>query len=119
MSAPVNRRQSLVLLLASGIGVVGLVVLGIAYLHVWTETLQLSAEESVPCLQAYTAQTEGAHVSYGVAPPDSVCTWQNGGVEQEVVLVSTPAGTFWLALTAAVGGIGVSAAVAVPWLRRL
>ena len=125
MSAPVGdrrrptRRQSLVLLVASGIGMVGLVVLGLAYLRVGSGTLELSAAESVPCLQAYTAQTEGAHVSYGVAPPDSVCTWQNGGVEQEVVLVSTPAGTFWLALTAAVGGIGVSAAVAVPWLRRL
>jgi len=125
VSAPVGdrrrptRRQSLVLLVASGIGMVGLVVLGLAYLRVGSGTLELSAAESVPCLQAYAAGTQEARVSYGVAPPDSVCTWQNGGAREEVVLVTTSAATFGLAVTAAVAGLGVSAAVAVPWLRRL
>ncbi|ADG74012.1 integral membrane protein [Cellulomonas flavigena DSM 20109] len=109
MSAPTRRparspRRALVLLVCSGLALVGVVVLAVGWIGIGTATLQATAARTEPCLLAYVPGTT-AEVRYEVLPARAVCEWDVDGVRQEVVVASVPVAVTAPALLLALGGV--------------
>jgi hypothetical protein len=112
-------RRSLVLLVASGAAIVGLVLLAIAFIGVGTKTLEMQQTSDSPCLQAYTQDLPGSDVRYTVFPPQSICTYDVDGSATSVVLASAPPLTAGLGAVLALGGAAVCVTILLwPRLRR-
>ena len=112
-------RRSLVLLVASGAAIVGLVLLAIAFIGIGTKTLEMQQTSDSPCLQAYTQDLPGSDVRYTVFPPQSICTYDVDGTPTSVVVASASSVTAGLGWGLALGGGGVCLGILLaPRLRR-
>ena len=111
--------RALILFLASGAAIIGLVLLATAYVRIGSATLLASNAGDVPCLQAYADDAPGSHVRYTVAPPQAICTWDVDGASQEVVVASASTAVFAAGAVLALGGGAVCAGMfLVPRWRR-
>ena len=120
MARPVegSPRRALVLLVASGVALAGIVTLVVAWITIGVAALDAGRAQTEPCLVAYAAGTHDAAVHYTAFPPQSVCTWTVDDTAREVVVASSPPTIVAAGLTAAVlGGAGV-VAVGVLGRRR-
>lgn len=120
MARPVegSPRRALVLLVASGVALAGIVTLVVTWITIGVTALDAGRVQTEPCLVAYAAGTHDAAVHYTAFPPQSVCTWTVDGTAREVVVASSPPTIVAAGLTAAVlGGAGV-VAVGVLGRRR-
>jgi hypothetical protein len=107
------------LLVASGLAIVGIVALVVAFVSVGVQTLNASRTGDEPCLEAYAADTDGAYVHYRAFPPKSVCEWDVDGTREQVVVASAPGPLVAVGGVLALAGIVTSAAlVVVPRVRR-
>lgn len=112
-------RRSLVLLVASGAAIVGLVLLLVAFIGVGAKTLEMQQTSDMPCLQAYTADLPGADVRYTAFPPQSICTYDVDGSKTSVVVASASAVTSGLGWGLALVGGGVCIGILLaPRFRR-
>ena len=120
MARPVEgpARRALVLLIASGIALAGLVTLIVVWVTLGVSALDAGRAQSDPCLVAYDANTADAAVRYTAFPPQSLCTWTVDGQPREVVVARAPTGVFAGALVATVLGAGTVVVVAVAGRRR-
>ena len=118
MARPVEGSPSraLVLLVASGIALAGIVTLVVAWLSIGVTALDAGRVQTEPCLVAYEAGTHDAAVRYTAFPPQSLCTWTVDGAPREVVVASSPPAVVAAGLTAAV--LGGAAVVVVGVLGR-
>lgn len=107
-----SRRGALALLVASGLALLGVVVLAVGWFGIGTATLRASAAGSEPCLAAYEAGS-GVEIRYELLPARAVCVWDVDGVRQEVVVASVPPAVTAAGLALAAGGITATAAVLV------
>ncbi|MCC2315237.1 hypothetical protein [Cellulomonas xiejunii] len=107
-----SRRRALALLVASGLALVGLVVLAVGWLGIGMTTLRASAAGTEPCVAAYEGGA-GVQIRYELLPARSVCVWDVDGMRQEVVIASVPPAVTGGALVLALGGIAGTAAVLV------
>jgi hypothetical protein len=120
MARPVegSPRRALVLLVASGVALAGIVTLVVAWLAIGVTALDAGRVQTEPCLVAYDAGTDDAAVHYTAFPPQSVCTWTVDGTSREVVVASSPPGVVAAGLTAAVLGGATVVVVGVLGRRR-
>jgi hypothetical protein len=120
MARPVegSPRRALVLLVASGVALAGIVTLVVAWIAIGVTALDAGRVQTEPCLVAYDAGTHDAAVHYTAFPPRSVCTWTVDGTPREVVVASSPPGVVAAGLTAAVLGGGTVVVVGVLGRRR-
>lgn len=107
-----SRRGALALLVASGVALVGVVVLAVGWFGIGTTTLRASAAGSEACLAAYEVGS-GVEIRYELLPARAVCVWDVGGVREEVVVASVAPAVTGGALALAVGGGAATAAVLV------
>lgn len=107
-----NVRRALALLVTSFLALVGIVMVAGVYVGLVATTSRSTADGDVPCLVAYSAGTDHAHVSYELAPPRSVCTWSpSGGADERVVVAAGSTAVFGVGL--ALAGLGVAGVVVV------
>ena len=118
MARPVegSPRRALVLLVASGVALAGIVTLVVAWITIGVTALDAGRVQTEPCLVAYAAGTHDAAVHYTAFPPNSVCTWTVDGTALEVVVASSPPAVAAAGLSAAV--LGGAGAVTVGVLGR-
>ncbi|WP_456820444.1 hypothetical protein [Cellulomonas sp. URHB0016] len=106
------------LLVASGLAIVGIVALVVAFVSVGVDTLNAPRAGGDPCLDAYAADTADAYVHYEVFPPRSVCEWDVDGTRESVVVASASGPLVTVGGTLAVAGLVASVVlVVVPWVR--
>jgi len=108
-----SRRRALALLVASGLALVGLVVLAVGWFGIGTTTLRASAAGTEPCVAAYEGGA-GVQIRYELLPARAVCVWEVEGTRQEVVVASVPVAVTAGALVLAVGGIAGTVAALRP-----
>lgn len=113
-----SARRALVLLVSSGLALVGLVALVVMWVLVGVGALETGRDATSPCVVAFDDGTHDADVRFSAFPPQSVCTWTVDGVTQEVVVASAPRGLVAGAVAAAVVGAGTAAVVAFTGRRR-
>ena len=120
MARPVegSPRRALVLLVASGVALAGIVTLVVVWLAVGVNALNAGRVQTVPCLVAYNAGTDGASVHYSAFPPQSVCSWTVDGSTQDVVVASGSPGIVAGGITATVLGGMTVVAVGILGRRR-
>ena len=120
MARPVegSRQRALVLLVASGVALAGIVTLVVVWIAIGVTALDAGRVQTEPCLVAYNAGTNGATVRYSAFPPESVCSWTVDGAAQEVVVASGSPGVVAGGITAAVIGAAAVVVVGVGVLRR-
>jgi hypothetical protein len=106
---PPSVRRSLAMLVSSFVALVGIVLVVSAYVGVIAATSRATEEGSVPCVAAFSAGTDDAHVKYELAPPRSVCTWSPSGADERVVVAQGSTGLFGTGL--ALAGVGVAGVV--------
>ena len=106
------------LLVASGLAIVGIVALVVAFVSVGVTTLNASRTGGEPCLEAYAADTDDASVRYQAFPPKAVCEWDVDGTRESVVVASASGPLVTVGGLLAVAGIVTSVAlVVVPRVR--
>jgi hypothetical protein len=112
-------RRPLVLLLASGAAIVGLVILAVAFIGLSTRTLQVSQSGDSPCLRASSQDLPGSSIRYTVFPPQSICTFDDAGTPTSVVVASSSPAVAGLGAALALGGGAVCVGVLLaPRFRR-
>ncbi|GEL95547.1 hypothetical protein CCO02nite_22050 [Cellulomonas composti] len=118
-AAPVDVRRALVLFVASGIALVGVLVLVGCWIVVGARAGETTQEGSA-CLAAVDAQEPGAKIAFELMPPRSTCTfYQSDDLLVTEVLADVPPALAWAALAAALGGgLTCIAMFVVPRLRR-
>ncbi|WP_146192428.1 hypothetical protein [Cellulomonas sp. WB94] len=118
MARPVegSPRRALVLLVASGVALAGIITLVVVWLGIGVTALDAGRVQTEPCLVAYQAGTHDAAVHYTAFPARSVCTWTVDGAPREVVVASAAPAVVAGGLTAAV--LGGAAVVVVGVLGR-
>jgi hypothetical protein len=113
--APVTRapdvRRALALLVSSFLALVGIVMVAGVYVGLVASASRATADGDVPCLTAFSAGTDHAHVGYELAPPRAVCTWSPSGAEERVV-VAQGSGVL-LGVGLGLAGVGVAGVVVV------
>ena len=110
--------RALALLVASGLAIVGMVLLVVCYTGIGVSSLSSSKDDPHPCVQAYAAGTDGASVRYTVMPPKAICTWDVAGEPTEVVVASASPVLFAAGAMLAVGGVLVSGGLLIASRRR-
>ena len=120
MARPVEGppRRALVLLVASGLALAGILTLVVVWITVGVTSVGAGRAPTEPCLVAYAAGTDRATVRYTAMPPASVCSWTVDGVAREVVVASGSAGVVAGAVSAAVLGAATVVVVGVQGRRR-
>ncbi|MBO3095743.1 hypothetical protein [Cellulomonas dongxiuzhuiae] len=108
-----SRRRTLALLVASGLALVGVVVLGVGWAGIGITTLRASAAGSEPCLAAYEVGS-GVEIRYELLPARAVCVRDVDGTRQEVVVASVPTAVTVGGLVLALGGIAGTVAALLP-----
>jgi hypothetical protein len=113
--APRSRRRALALLVATGLGLVGVVMLLVAWVSVGVRTVGAGADAAPgTCLAAYEAREGGATVRFGIVPARAVCAWDVDGVRRETVVAAVPTGVVVGGLVLLVGGAAGTLAAALP-----
>jgi len=108
-----SRRRALALLVASGLALVGVVMLAVAWIGLGVRTLQASVTSGVPCLVAYEDDPDVA-VHFELLPARAVCVRDTGDERQEVVVATSPTAAVVGGLVLAVGGIAGTVTLLLP-----
>lgn len=109
-----SRDEALLLLVATGAALVGLLMVVVTWLALAVGTGAAVGAGDEPCLVA--ADTDpGVRTSYELWPPRGVCTWDVAGERAEVVLVTAPS---WPVPTGAALAVLGGAGTVVVLLRR-
>lgn len=111
-----SRRRTLALLVASGLALVGVVVLGVGWAGIGITTLRASAAGDEPCLAAYEVGS-GVDIRYELLPARAVCVRDVDGTRQEVVVASVPTAVTVGGLVLALGGVAGTVAALLPARR--
>ncbi|MFS0702065.1 hypothetical protein AB6N24_19010 [Cellulomonas sp. 179-A 4D5 NHS] len=111
------RRRALLLLVGSGVALLGVLTLAVLWISLGVGTLRAGAVLDEPCLAAYDAAADGTDIRYTAFPPQAICTWTVDGEPREVVVQRSSTAVFGAAAVAALGGIGLVAGVFVVGRR--
>jgi hypothetical protein len=112
------RRRALLMLVGSGVALLGLLTLVVLWISLGVSTLRAGAALDEPCLAAYDAESDDADIRYTAFPPQAICTWTVDGASEEVVVERAPVPVFAAAGLAAFAGLAVVAGVLVVDRRR-
>ncbi|WP_029290161.1 hypothetical protein [Cellulomonas sp. HZM] len=111
-------RRAAAMLAATGLAIVGLVLLVVGWLTVASHTLAATKDHSVPCLVAVNDDAPHSKVRYDVLPARSVCTWQDGDEVRSVVIAQASGTLTTVAVTFAVVGVAGTLALVLTGRRR-
>ncbi|WP_448061519.1 hypothetical protein [Cellulomonas hominis] len=112
-----SRGRALLALVASGLAIVGFVVLVGGWLRVDVDTTRAS-QDGPACVRAVGQDGSDAAVSYRVFPARSTCTWTVDGEQQETVVTAVSVPLASAALGGAALGVGTVVVMAVVARRR-
>ncbi len=103
--ARMTRRRALALVVASGVTLLGVIVLAAGWITVGVASFQ-AASDPRGCLAGL--EQPDAEVRYDILPPRAVCTWASSEAsgptaEQTVVVADAP----WAMAGAVAAGVGV------------
>lgn len=112
------RRRALLLLVGSGVALVGVLTLAVLWVSLGVTTLRAGAVLDEPCLAAYDAATDGADIRYTAFPPRAICSWTVDGAREEVVVERSSTVVFGAGALAALAGAGLVGGVLVAGRRR-
>lgn len=111
------RRRALLLLVGSGVALLGVLTLAVLWISLGVGTLRAGAVLDEPCLAAYDAAADGTDIRYTAFPPQAICSWTVDGESREVVVQRSSTVVFGAAAVAAVAGVGLVAGVLVAGRR--
>jgi len=110
---PRSRRRALALLVTSGLALVGVVMLAIAWFGLGVRALQASATGDEPCLVASETEPD-VSLHFELLPARAVCVQAAGDERQEVVVATSPTWVVAGGLVLAVGGIAGAVGTLLP-----
>ena len=121
MSAPTrrrprSRRHAVLLLVSSGLALVGVLTLAVVWLGLGVSALRVSAAGTEPCLVASESDPD-VRLRFDLVPARALCVQGAGADRQEVVLASAPTGVVVGGIVLAAAGIAGTAAVLVAARR--
>jgi hypothetical protein len=111
------RRRALLLLVGSGVALLGILTLAALWVSLGVGTLRAGAVLDEPCLAAYDAAADGTDIRYTAFPPQAICSWTVDGEVREVVVQRSSTVVFGVAAVAALGGVALVAGVLVAGRR--
>ncbi|HEY0188035.1 MAG TPA: hypothetical protein VGC67_11145 [Cellulomonas sp.] len=112
-------RRSLLLLVGSGLAVLGVLTLVVVWFSLVTGSLSAGIADGGGCVDAATAGTDGAQITTSLLPPRSVCRWEVAGEPVETVLATGSSVLVDGAVVAAAAGVLVVGGTALAARRGL